>query len=110
MVEVECVEEFVDCMAERLHPGNHDRAYFAKALRATHPILRAVAGAATMNQLIGSIGFAAVAGSPERGQWWWWWWRRLSEETRPSQACHALQLGILGTLGLLVKEGRPVLW
>src|SRR5436190_15523286 len=40
MVEVECVEEFVDCVSERLRPGDHDRTDFAKALRATHPVLQ----------------------------------------------------------------------
>jgi hypothetical protein len=40
MVEVECVEKFVDCISERLRPGDHDQADFAKALRAAHPALR----------------------------------------------------------------------
>ena len=40
MVEIECVEEFVDSISERLRPGDHDRTDFAKALRATHPIFR----------------------------------------------------------------------
>ena len=40
MVEIECVKEFIDSMSERLGPRGHDRADFAKALRAAHPILR----------------------------------------------------------------------